>query len=262
MKISIITVCLNPGESLNFTMDSIIKQQYTDYEVLIKDGGSTDNSLENIPADSRFRLISGKDKGIYDAMNIALGQITGDTVIFMNCGDSFYDDSVLERIALAESEQKLKAQFIIYGDIFSKLAGTVVKSPSRITPKVCYNQIPCHQATVYSADLFQERAFDTAYRIRADYEHFLYCYFEKHTDFVYMDYPVCVYEGGGFSESRKNRKSARKEHSLIVKKYIPFNVRFSQKLRLIITLQPLREKMAKSKAFGTVYEKIRRMIKK
>ena len=134
MKFSIITVCLNPGESLSKTLESIEKQTYKDYEVIIKDGGSTDGSLSCVPKDIRFRISYGSDKGIYDAMNLASSGVSGDVVIFLNCGDLFYDEKVLENINAKLASGRIKPPFIAYGDTFSKRAQTIVKASSSITP--------------------------------------------------------------------------------------------------------------------------------
>lgn len=261
MKFSIITVCLNSGDALKYTMDSIKAQTYQDYEVYVKDGGSKDDSLSHVPGDIRFKIQVGDDKGIYDAMNMSVDAITGDYIIFMNAGDKFYENDTLEKVAEFIKTKGDNPEGIFYGDTASRLAATVVKAPKEINPKVCYNNIPCHQAMFYSAALLKDRKFDISYRIRADYEHFLYCYFEKKTNFYYMDLTVCEYEGGGFSETKKNRRLNEKEHRLVVAKYIPLKTRFFCRLRLILTLQKLRAAMARSKTFGPAYEKMKRTFK-
>ena len=168
MKYSIITVSLNPGESLKKTLDSIKAQTYPEYEVIIKDGGSTDNSLAAVPKDMRYRIIYGTDKGIYDAMNMAVKGAVGDVVIFLNAGDLFYDEHVLEKMTEKIEKAKLKPPFIAYGDMFSLRANTVVKASSKVTPMVCYNYIACHQATLYSIDVVRDNPFDIRYKIRAE----------------------------------------------------------------------------------------------
>lgn len=260
MKYSIITVCLNPGDSLKKTLDSIKAQTYPDYEVIIKDGGSTDNSLANVPKDMRFRIMYGSDKGIYDAMNLAVKGALGDVVLFMNAGDLFYDEHVLEKMAEKISKAKLKAPFIAYGDMFSLRANTIVKASSKVTPMVCYNYIACHQATLYSTDVVRDNPFDIRYKIRADYDLFLKCFFGEKASFYYLDMPVCKYEGGGYSEKKDNRERDQKEHEHIVNRYIPKKVRVLCKLRLLLTFHKLRGVIAKSRVFGGVYEKIRRLF--
>lgn len=91
---SIIVICLNAGTKLKETINSTLGQTYDNYEVIIKDGLSTDNSIDLLPKNSKLKIIRKKDKGIYDAMNQALEEIQGDYVYFLNCGDYFYDNNV------------------------------------------------------------------------------------------------------------------------------------------------------------------------
>ena len=72
ISFSIVVVCLNPGEKLLKTVQSVLNQKYGNYEIVVKDGGSTDGSLEQLPADSRIRVYTRPDCGIYDAMNQAM----------------------------------------------------------------------------------------------------------------------------------------------------------------------------------------------
>ena len=85
------------------TIESIRSQTYGKYEIIIKDGMSTDGSLDSLiqeadRGDSRIRIHSQADKGIYDAMNQAVGYAKGDYLFFLNAGDSFYDKEVLYKI--------------------------------------------------------------------------------------------------------------------------------------------------------------------
>ena len=121
MKFSIITVSYNPGEKLKETLFSVAGQTCTDYEVIVKDGGSTDGSTgflkvrKHFDADKvilseeflgRVRFFEGRDKGIYDAMNQAVAQASGEFVLFLNCGDVLADERVLERVAAVIDETR------------------------------------------------------------------------------------------------------------------------------------------------------------
>ena len=101
MKFSIITVSLNSGPKLLETVENILKQTYKDFEIIVKDGGSTDESLSKVKdLNSPFvKVVETPDKGIYDAMNEAVKYATGDYVLFLNAGDKFYSGDVLERVA-------------------------------------------------------------------------------------------------------------------------------------------------------------------
>ena len=84
---SIIVVCLNPGEKLLQTLQSIQKQEFRDYEIVLKDGGSTDGSLQKLdPEQSGLHVVRKPDRGIYDAMNQAVEEAKGHFVFFLNCG--------------------------------------------------------------------------------------------------------------------------------------------------------------------------------
>ena len=103
MTFSIIVVCLNAGEKLQETIDSILDQTWQDYEIIIKDGGSTeevtrkyldgyanahDAAYGRSEAESavKLRVYSSKDTGIYDAMNQAVRYVRGDYVLFLKIG--------------------------------------------------------------------------------------------------------------------------------------------------------------------------------
>ncbi|MCD7835418.1 MAG: glycosyltransferase, partial [Lachnospiraceae bacterium] len=121
IKFSVIVVCLNPGDKLNQTLDSILSQTYGNIEIIVKDGGSNDGSIENMRKDTRIRFYNEKDKGIYDAMNQAVLHAAGELIIFLNCGDVFYDGKVLEKAAeyignmLCENEGSSLANTVFYG---------------------------------------------------------------------------------------------------------------------------------------------------
>ena len=127
MKFSIITVALNPGEKLEATLDSVLGQSCKDAEVVLQDGGSRDGALERwletheqTPERERVQIISEKDAGIYDAMNRAVERAGGEFLLFLNCGDIFWDDRVLERTldVLAEEERAGTDmnRLVLYGD--------------------------------------------------------------------------------------------------------------------------------------------------
>lgn len=281
MTFSIIVVCLNAGEKLQETVESIRNQTEHDYEIIIKDGGSTDETTvryikEELTASAlsagKIKLFTQKDKGIYDAMNQAVRHAEGDYVLFMNCGDSFYDEHVLkqvgERIKQIEKKHQLQdtqdsgtlPQYILYGNIYEKRTDTLVQSNPVIDDFACYRNVPCHQACFYDAGLLRKRAFDTAFMVRADYEHFLWCYYRAHAEMVYMPITVALYEGGGFSETRENEKRSRAEHSKIVGKYMPASKVRKYRLIMLVTLAPVRTWIARNPVTAGIYQTIKRRL--
>lgn len=100
MKLSIITISLNPGASIERTINSICSQVYADIEWIVVDGGSTDGTLKVYESiRSNFtKFVSEPDRGIADAMNKGLKMASGDAVLYMNAGDEFVDAEVVKNI--------------------------------------------------------------------------------------------------------------------------------------------------------------------
>ncbi|HBK29667.1 MAG TPA: glycosyltransferase, partial [Parabacteroides sp.] len=101
-KISIVTVTCNAGLLLEKTFASIEKLKYDNKELIVVDGLSTDNTMAIIKRYSERGIItsyvSERDNGIYDAMNKGVRMCSGEWVIFMNAGDAFASDDVLQRV--------------------------------------------------------------------------------------------------------------------------------------------------------------------
>lgn len=258
-KISVIVVCYNAGSKLVKTVNSILMQDYENYEIVVQDGGSSDGSVEGLRAqqaeNKKIRIYTETDSGIYDAMNRALAKAEGRIVHFLNCGDTFPTPDILGKAA-AFMEAHPDAG-ICYGDILNEKTGSAVASPPRITPFVCYRNIPCHQACFYEKRLFEKRKYDTAYAVRADYEHFLWCCLQEAVMPAYMHMTVAAYEGGGFSESRENRKRDKKEHRAITQKYLGRGRCLWYGFLLAVSLAPLRRLLAESPVFSRWYNKIK-----
>lgn len=268
---SILVVSLNAGEKLVGTVDSILKQEYTDYEVVVKDGGSGDGSLEKLEEyleqytgeiKSRVRIIREADTGIYEGMNQATRHAKGHYYYFLNCGDYFAGTEALKQVASAIETEAEQKTLIYYGNIFDALRKQVVASNPRIDDFACYRNVPCHQACIYHYSLFEERGYEPQYRVRGDYEHFLWCYFIKKANPKYVDVVLASYEGGGFSETKANRERSAREHKEITEKYMTKGQLWRYSMMLMVTLAPLRTKMAESKHFAGVYQKVKKVLYK
>lgn len=274
---SILVVSLNPGGKLVETMRSVAKQTYRDYEVIVKDGGSKDGSLDALRtylqesgAPQQVRILEQPDTSIYDGMNQATRAAQGEYLYFLNCGDFFTSEEVLAqaaeeiRAALQSSGTEKTAESdapkIFYGDILDALRGQVVASNPHIDDFACYRNVPCHQACIYHYSLFEERGYDPVYRVRADYEHFLWCYFRRDASPRYIPVTLASYEGGGFSETPENRRRSAREHREITALYMSRGQRLKYRAILLATLAPLRTKMAESPAWSGFYNKCKKRL--
>lgn len=279
---SILMVSLNPGGKLVETMKSVAAQSYTDYEVVVKDGGSGDGSLEALQTylegegrgcRERVRVLRQPDKSIYDGMNQATRAARGEYLYFLNCGDAFASEQALARAAEeicrnTESEAveshacpgRGSCSRIFYGDIYDALRGQAVASNPHMDAFACYRNVPCHQACIYHHSLFAQRGYEPGYRVRADYEHFLWCYFRGDARPRYIPVTLASYEGGGFSETPENRKRSAREHREITALYMGKGQRLRYRLILLATLAPLRTRMAESPAWSGLYNKCKKLL--
>ena len=271
MKFSIITVCLNPGEKLNATLDSVLRQSCRDAEVILKDGGSVDGSVTKWqkehaadPDAGRVRVFVEKDTGIYDAMNQAADRAEGEFLLFLNCGDVFPDGEVLERTRKVLEEEQAAGtdmeRLVLYGDTCSGKNHVTIASAPAITGFTCYRNIPCHQSCFYSAALCRGKPYDLKYKIRADYDHFLWCFYKAKARMRHMNFPVASYEGGGYSESRENRERDKQEHRRITAAYMGKLVLLKYRAVMAVTLAPLRRALAESSAFSGVYHGLKERV--
>lgn len=271
---SIVVVCLNAGDKLLQTVESIRSQTCENYEIIVKDGVSSDGSTGRLPGDDRIRLVVKKDTGIYDAMNQAIREVQGAYVYFLNCGDVFFDENVLAR-----AEEQMRAvrgngglkerdshtgegpeRYIFYGDIRERKTGERVASNPALDAFGCYRNVPCHQACFYAAELMKEKGFEPKYKVRADYEHFLWCFFKGDAEMVYLPFVVADYEGGGFSETKENRKRSAAEHKEITGIYMQKGQLIKYRTIMLLTLAPLRTWIAGNKATARLYNRLKKKL--
>ena len=212
--ISIITISWNAGKVIGRTIKSIAEQTFGDYEHIVIDGKSTDNTLDIVMELSRKKpiVISEPDKGIYDAMNKGLRIASGKYVIFMNAGDSFLDCRTLEKYAMEAGKNKYD---IIYGDtVIVNDAGDIIcprhlSAPQALTPRSYLNgMLVCHQSFMVRKSIAPQ--YDTAYKFSADYLWCLSCIKNTKADKCRnLNSVVTKYLAEGTTD--KNMKSSLKE---------------------------------------------------
>ena len=270
MFLAVIVVSYNPGERLQVTLRSLLAQEERDFRVIVKDAGSTDGSeklAQKELSDPRVRYVSQADSGIYDGMNQALELLfseaaKGETklpewIYFLNCGDLLHDAKVLGRVREALPEGSGQ---IAYGDIIEMRTGQRVTANPHMDAFACFRNVPCHQACFYRASLMYRERFETKWRVRADYEHFLRCVLSRQVRTQSLGLAICDYEGGGFSESAEGRKRSAEEHREITARYYTGAQRFRYRAYLILTLQPLRAFLAGNRVTAGLYQGIRRRL--
>lgn len=116
MKVSIVTVCFNSAATIEATLASISAQSWRDFEHIVVDGGSTDDTLARVQAwrEHPVRLLRGPDAGIYDAMNKGMAAATGDAIGFLNSDDRYADADALTAIAQGMADGAVD---FVHGDL-------------------------------------------------------------------------------------------------------------------------------------------------
>lgn len=197
-KISIITVVYNAGAKIKMTLDSIFNQIYKDYEILIIDGASKDDTLSIVQTYlgliPNLRLYSEPDKGVYDAMNKGINKAKGEYVFFLNAGDVFFDNHVLSSVG-----RYLNGLDIVYGNAYTYDDNNILK-PYRVGKFNKYrlaNTNMCHQTIFYPLAVIKNNQFNLRYCLFADYD--LNIRLWGRNKFVSTDINMVKYEGGGIS---------------------------------------------------------------
>lgn len=206
MKFSIITVNYNNCSGLHKTILSVINQTCSDYEFIIIDGGSNDGSLDVIKQhiDKITYWVSEPDDGIYNGMNKGIAHATGTYINFMNSGDSFYDNEVLQKIC----DNMDYSDFIIGKDY--NLDSNTGKSfttilPTRISMATFFTWTLPHQSAFIKRSLFDYSTYDESLHIVADWKFYMDKIIWEGKTVQLTEIIICDREQDGLSVSKTNQ---------------------------------------------------------
>ena len=202
-KISVITVCYNAVSTIETTLLSVIAQSYADIEYIVIDGASTDGTTDIIKkhAEHINFWCSEPDYGIFDAMNKGLQKATGEWVVFMNAGDSFYSQETISEISGELSNEWT----MVYGDTqYIRSTGTEIEQA--FEPRYILRNMPTsHQSFFIKTAIAKEIGFDTRYRYAADYNMVYQIYTKYSGKTKHVTIPVSSYEAiTGLSMQHEN----------------------------------------------------------
>lgn len=228
LKISIITATYNSGKTLRDTIESVLSQTYNDFEHLIIDGGSKDNTLEIIKEyepkyNGRLQWISEPDRGLYDAMNKGIRMASGDVVGILNSDDFYSSDKILETLSSALDKSGADA---VYGDIHfvndNDLSRCVRYYSSKKFRrwKMRLGWMPAHPSFYCRRSVYEKYgAFDISFKIGADFENLLRLIFVNRISTVYVPVDCVTMRTGGASTSGlKSHRQILKDHLRAYKK--------------------------------------------
>ena len=220
MKYSIITVNYNNKEGLRRTIESVIHQTFRDFEFIVIDGGSTDGSADVLKEyDKQLTFwVSEPDKGVYNAMNKGVARAHGDYLNFMNSGDCFYDEKILEDLA----SKDLTADLIVGRDYHfndKTQQGFATILPSRLSMLTFVHHTLPHQSTFFKRQLFDNSPYDESLRLVADVKFYIQKICVEKCSVQLVDNIICRREPDGISNAYNERRL--QEHRQIVEEVLP-----------------------------------------
>lgn len=222
---SIITVTFNAESTIARTVESVSKQTMRDFEHIIVDGKSTDNTLQIVNTLSDYdgvKVVSERDDGLYDAMNKGISMAHGEYLIFLNSGDKFHSSDTLAVIAKAIKESGNPD--VVYGqtDLVDNegvyVAPRHLTAPESLTiADFAKGMVVCHQAFVVKRSIAP--FFSLKYRFSADYEWCIICLMHSKKN-VYAGCVLIDYLIEGLTTA--NRYKSLKERFKIMSSYYGF----------------------------------------
>lgn len=216
--ISIITITYNAESEIGPTLESLNRQTFRNFEHLVIDGASSDNTLAMVKEMSPDSIvISEPDKGLYDAMNKGLRAAKGEYVLFLNAGDSLHSPDILRRYAERRGANIIYGDTIIVDSERNFIKPRHLSAPKKLTFKsFSKGMLVCHQAFMVRRSISPE--YDLQYRFSADYEWTLKCLRSSdQTHNVNIDTIAIDYLSDGLTD--KNHKASLKERYKIMCRY-------------------------------------------
>jgi glycosyltransferase involved in cell wall biosynthesis len=177
LKFSIITPSFNRAEMLDTCIQSVLSQDYPNFEHIIVDGGSTDGTLDLLKGYSHIQLLNGPDHGMYDALNKGIAASTGDIVTFLNT-DDLYGEGILCPVAEMFGNNSILA---VAG---KALVFSVTENGEKILSRYSPSDVDLMECSTIGSNYFNAwffrrsvfdkiGAFDAKYRIAGDREFML-----------------------------------------------------------------------------------------
>ena len=222
MRISVITATYNSGRTIGDTLESVLRQTYSDVELIVVDGASRDDTMDVVRRyeprfGGRMHWTSEPDRGIYDAMNKGIARATGDVIGILNSDDFYTSDTVLERVAEAMAGGDVDA---VYGDIHYVRDGDLHKCVRYYSSRpfrrglMRLGFMPAHPSFYCRREVYERcGTFDTTYRVAADFENLLRLIYVNRirTRYLPVDF-VTMRTGGASTSGLSSHRQIMRDH--------------------------------------------------
>jgi glycosyltransferase involved in cell wall biosynthesis len=220
--ISIVTINRNNGAGLRSTLFSVVSQTFGDYEYIVVDGASSDDSLQILDqfSDSVDLLIAEPDNGIYYAMNKGLEASSGDYIIFLNSGDFLATPHVLSLMALSTPQYD-----VVYGNIaiIKKTGLELIKTPERIQFSTLYqHNLPPHPSLLARRELYLDQGmFDVSYSVTADVLAISRIFADPQVSYTKVDSVIAIFDHSGISSLDASALMIYRERRDFISRFFP-----------------------------------------
>lgn len=229
-KLSVITINYNNADGLQKTIQSVLAQNFEDFEYIIIDGGSSDGSKAIIEdqADSLAYWVSEMDAGIYNAMNKGIKKATGDYLLFLNSGDYLFNDEVVKEIFAQGNEAD-----IIYGNLVAEKEDSTRTEwilTKELSPSYFISSSLPHSSSFIKRSLFLNHGlYSEHFKIVSDWEFFFKATQKYKCSYQHVPLFASVFTLGGISTKQENIKLRLEEKLEVFKKNFPaFLLKYEQ----------------------------------
>jgi glycosyltransferase involved in cell wall biosynthesis len=244
-KFTIITINYNNFSGLNKTIQSVKEQNYLDFEFIVKDGFSTDGSIDLLKNENCIsELLISNDGGIYDAFNVAIKYATGDFILFLNSGDVLLNNNSL--FNLSKKVNANSEYDIYYWDGLINKKKFYYMRNFQIKSHIWFSFLGHSGMCLFRRDLFVSLGYyDVNFKFLGDREFFYRCILKNNAYSKKIQGFYSKYDNHGISNNsayREIRNSERIKIDAIYNEYKPvkFNkinelfVRFRKSIGLLI----------------------------
>ncbi|RYY33156.1 MAG: glycosyltransferase [Sphingobacteriaceae bacterium] len=197
VQFSVIVPAYNSAGTIAACLKSVLDQSYQNFEVLVIDGLSTDDTVAIASSfkSDRIKVTSEKDTGIYDAMNKGIKQARGNWLYFLGSDDALFDDTIFAKInAIISADNAVK---IIHGDVITT-DGVTERYENYNFWNLVIDRCICHQAIFYHRAIFESLMYDTQYKMAADWDLNLKV-FAGDVQSIYTPQVIATFNTGGVS---------------------------------------------------------------
>ncbi|WP_231461839.1 glycosyltransferase family 2 protein [Pedobacter sp. Leaf132] len=219
MTVTIITVCLN-NDDLDQTIESIVKQSFEDFELIVMDGCSTNSrtieTLVKYQHHPKINIISEQDNGIYDAMNKGITKATGEYLIFVNAGDQLISENVLKAVTKHfNNEDIIYGNLQIEGDDFS----LIKEYPSKLSFNYFLKDTLPHPSTFIKRSLFEKFGYyNCNMKISADWAFFINSICRNNVSYKHIPLVISLFKYDGISSKSENQELINNEKNNYLQK--------------------------------------------